>query len=116
MEDKIKIVYGAQRSDTTLTSVAKVYEEFISNNRSGKTKKLIEEVIAYHKDKPDSVIYVNSQDFKERILVEVPQANVKVLKTQPDKTYPNVFASPKNIVCKINLKAPYFDTYTKRSE
>jgi len=71
--------------------------QITSGKRSGMTLSLVKEVAAYHKDKPDTVIYVNSQDFKERILQESPQAKVEVLKTQPDKTYPNVFADFRSI-------------------
>jgi hypothetical protein len=58
---------------------------------SGKTKKVLDEIVKYLKENPKQKVYTNSELLTDEIKKIVPNVDVETLKTLPDKSYPNVF-------------------------
>ncbi len=58
---------------------------------SGKTIKLIKEVTEYVINNPQGIIYTNSRLVLNHLKNFSPETKVELIKTLPDKTYPNIF-------------------------
>lgn len=52
--------------------------EIRQSDRSSKTLKFINDIIAYHKANPHEPIYVSSEDVRGMLLEYIPNANIKV--------------------------------------
>jgi len=61
----------------------------------GKTAKILDEVQIYIHENPTVTIYTNDENLKKFLGQNYPKSKVELIKTLPDKTYPNIFWSMK---------------------